>query len=446
MPKRIQRRRSSAPRPITSLDAAVVGRPPRDPHVEEIDAVNARGDQEAQGLCVTQAIGSHESNLRVAQDTGSHERATGRPDRNPPVEADEQSAESPTDGDDDPKDDDSEFDGNLSEDSNSSTPTTVKRGPAFRKSKRKPKRVDKAKNEPDSDDPEDDSDFDGNLTEDSNSNMPKTVTHNSKPRKSQGKRKRDKKANNTVEKPKKLQKRDLKTTEKMQAVLMEARETAKKELEDEKNEIMGNVPHSIQSFWGEIGFAKWGKSYLPVLNLGPYQVPPGEARNSWMSMYQKMKEKGRSLEKMSFLVYWYGEEKRESYYSIVAHLSFIKYDDAKQKMKDFASAALKKREAGKRPTADDQQKLRALDQMLEDLAKHPDQRKRGDVEFQERHQLLSIHDVDNYIEENGLDDFEVDASDKNHVKMPACEGLTQDAFESNIPLRTSEKIEEEKPS
>mmetsp|Transcript_23674 Transcript_23674/g.55871 ORF Transcript_23674/g.55871 Transcript_23674/m.55871 type:complete len:987 (-) Transcript_23674:1196-4156(-) len=221
-------------------------------------------------------------------------------------------------------------------------------------------------------------------------------------KKKASKNKKKKEPAKTTKKKKAPIKRDPKSQKELEKLLEGAREDARRELEDEKEEIFRRVPRNIQGMWGQVGFAKWNKSYLPVLNLSPYDVPPGPVRQMWMEMFEKMRENGRPLEKMSYLVYWYGEESPQSYYSITANSNFVKYDDAPAKMKDFAKTAEKKKlDGAKKLSSDDQQRLRGMKQLQEDLKKPFDERKRGDLSFKEGYELLTFSDVDELVDENG---------------------------------------------
>lgn len=67
-----------------------------------------------------------------------------------------------------------------------------------------------------------------------------------------------------------------------------ARQDAKTEFEEEKESILSKVPGNIQDLFGQLGFARWNKNFLPALILSPYSVPPGPARNIWLEMYHKV--------------------------------------------------------------------------------------------------------------------------------------------------------------
>lgn len=71
--------------------------------------------------------------------------------------------------------------------------------------------------------------------------------------------------------------------------LDEAREDAKKDFEEERDQVLQTIPSSYSKMFGQIGFGAWSKtSLLPVLILNPYHVPPGEVRNQWLHMFEKV--------------------------------------------------------------------------------------------------------------------------------------------------------------
>jgi hypothetical protein len=71
--------------------------------------------------------------------------------------------------------------------------------------------------------------------------------------------------------------------------LKSARKTAEKDFETEKARILGEVPEDNKARWGQIGFGKWGKDWLPCLIVGPYDVGPlTSMRESWMKMFENV--------------------------------------------------------------------------------------------------------------------------------------------------------------
>ena len=64
---------------------------------------------------------------------------------------------------------------------------------------------------------------------------------------------------------------------------------ARKEFEREKEGIMAQVPDNCKELFHQVGFAKWGKGFLPAMAVSPYDVPPGDIRDQWMKMYQNVR-------------------------------------------------------------------------------------------------------------------------------------------------------------
>ena len=64
---------------------------------------------------------------------------------------------------------------------------------------------------------------------------------------------------------------------------------AKKErFEKERYEILKELPGSLKDRFGQIFFAKWSGTTLPVLVLNPFSVAPGQVRNMWHVMFEKV--------------------------------------------------------------------------------------------------------------------------------------------------------------
>ena len=72
-------------------------------------------------------------------------------------------------------------------------------------------------------------------------------------------------------------------------LLREAIAEAKRDFEADRAAVLDQVPSKVQDMFGQVGFGKWGKNMLPVLILGPYTVPPGQARDTWMEMFNKVR-------------------------------------------------------------------------------------------------------------------------------------------------------------
>ncbi|KAL7566711.1 hypothetical protein ACA910_017767 [Epithemia clementina (nom. ined.)] len=222
---------------------------------------------------------------------------------------------------------------------------------------------------------------------------------------------------------------------KKEKLLKLAIQDAKDEFEDEKATILATVPSTIQAMFRQIGFAKWNKNFLPALILSPYDVPPGPARSIWMDMYRKMQENSRPLDKMSYLVFWYGEEKPSDYYSLIPNSNFTPYEKATTKMLQYARKAELRAEQKKPLSHDDKQRLRGMQQLKEDLEKKPEDRRRGDVVFQEGYELLTMDDVNDLKrndEELSLsDDDDDEEEDDEEEEKPVSEKEEFSALEDS---------------
>jgi hypothetical protein len=61
------------------------------------------------------------------------------------------------------------------------------------------------------------------------------------------------------------------------------------------SDILKLIPHDVQQDFLSLGFCKWKKDgFLPILQLGPFHVEAGDARDSWMDMFQKVSFIGRN--------------------------------------------------------------------------------------------------------------------------------------------------------
>ena len=48
------------------------------------------------------------------------------------------------------------------------------------------------------------------------------------------------------------------------------------------------IPSSIKNRFCECGFSKWGKEWLPVLEIGPFDVDAGPVRDMWIEMFDNV--------------------------------------------------------------------------------------------------------------------------------------------------------------
>ena len=64
--------------------------------------------------------------------------------------------------------------------------------------------------------------------------------------------------------------------------------TNKANFEKHKKDVLRRVPHKVKSRFREGGFSRWRKSWLPVLELGPFDVEPGPVRDMWLEMFDSV--------------------------------------------------------------------------------------------------------------------------------------------------------------
>ncbi|KAL3786252.1 hypothetical protein ACHAW5_001033 [Stephanodiscus triporus] len=97
---------------------------------------------------------------------------------------------------------------------------------------------------------------------------------------------------------------------------------------DDSANILGRIPRDIKSRFLEGGFAKWGGYWLPILELGPFDVEAGPVRTRWFDEFRKSQENGRD---MTRLIFWYGSKIEDPRpYSFVPKSKIIHYEDGKR--------------------------------------------------------------------------------------------------------------------
>ena len=63
---------------------------------------------------------------------------------------------------------------------------------------------------------------------------------------------------------------------------------SKADFERYKEDLLRRVPKKVKSRFREGGFSRWGKDWLPVLELGPFDVEPGPVRDMWLEMFDNV--------------------------------------------------------------------------------------------------------------------------------------------------------------
>jgi hypothetical protein len=67
-----------------------------------------------------------------------------------------------------------------------------------------------------------------------------------------------------------------------------SREEAREMFVRERDEILSQIPEDVKERFRECGFATWGKVVYPIIELGPYDVPPGDLRDQWFAMFENV--------------------------------------------------------------------------------------------------------------------------------------------------------------
>ena len=82
-------------------------------------------------------------------------------------------------------------------------------------------------------------------------------------------------------------------------LLADAQADAKQHFERERDTILEALPDNVKDMFFQVGFVPWGRtknSYLPVVILSPYSVPPGSnARKTWMQKFHAVRKVGSVL-------------------------------------------------------------------------------------------------------------------------------------------------------
>jgi hypothetical protein len=62
----------------------------------------------------------------------------------------------------------------------------------------------------------------------------------------------------------------------------------KEDFEKYRDDLLSKIPKSVKKRFREGGFSRWGKDWLPCLELGPFDVEPGPVRDMWIDMYNNV--------------------------------------------------------------------------------------------------------------------------------------------------------------
>jgi len=129
--------------------------------------------------------------------------------------------------------------------------------------------------------------------------------------------------------------------------------------------VMSKLPTTIASKFGEIGFARWGKTFWPAVIENPFEVDEEiAARRKWMHDFQMREAKSKPLDKFPLLVRWYGGQDT---YNVVAQSKFVPFHEATKQMLNFAKAAENKLKAVETLTAAEAERICAMTEMVGDF-------------------------------------------------------------------------------
>ncbi|KAL7538830.1 hypothetical protein ACHAXR_008808 [Thalassiosira sp. AJA248-18] len=161
----------------------------------------------------------------------------------------------------------------------------------------------------------------------------------------------------------------------------------KDDFEQYKADLLSRVPKSVKSRFREGGFSRWGKDWLPVLELGPFDVEPGPVREMWLEMFDNTQENGRD---MTRLVFWYGVkfEDRGQAYSFVQHTKLINYEEGQRKgFCKMPKKIQKKIEKKQKLTKTEEQIRRGLKEIEGDMGRDKPDRAAWMMKFKEDYEL-----------------------------------------------------------
>jgi len=65
---------------------------------------------------------------------------------------------------------------------------------------------------------------------------------------------------------------------------MEPDQTSTEDIKHDKRYSL-NDEHGASTSFRNIGFCRWGKDWLPIIQLGPMDVEPGSVRDMWYDMH-----------------------------------------------------------------------------------------------------------------------------------------------------------------
>jgi len=167
----------------------------------------------------------------------------------------------------------------------------------------------------------------------------------------------------------------------------------KADFEQYKEDVLSRVPKSVKSRFREGAFSRWGKDWLPVLELGPFDVEPGPVRDMWLEMFDNTQDNGRD---MTRLVFWYGVkfEDRGQAYSFVPETKLIKFEEGERRgFCKLPKKIQKKVEKKQKLTKTEEQIKRGLKEIVGDMEREKPDRAAWMMQFQEDHEFMEEEPV-----------------------------------------------------
>mmetsp|Transcript_26427 Transcript_26427/g.39072 ORF Transcript_26427/g.39072 Transcript_26427/m.39072 type:complete len:321 (-) Transcript_26427:1419-2381(-) len=156
----------------------------------------------------------------------------------------------------------------------------------------------------------------------------------------------------------------------------------------EKYKILNALSDEIKNDFLEVGFAKWNRSYLPVLFLGPYDLSPGHIRDKWMKYFDRAEGDPRKLKNLPRIIYWYGFPIQEAF-SIMPRGDCLSCEEGTKRGFSYIPLPIhRKLESGSKLTKMEDSFVTGLDAMMKDMRKPREERPIPFVKVLEDYQLV----------------------------------------------------------
>jgi len=216
-----------------------------------------------------------------------------------------------------------------------------------------------------------------------------------------------------------------------------SREEAREMFVRERDETLSQVPKDVKDRFRGCGFATWGKVVYPIIELGPYDVPPGDLRDQWFAMFENCQKSQRA---MTRLIYWYGTENLEEGYSFYQANKIMSYEKGSKKGSDKVPPGIQKKlDSNKKLTKTDKQIVKGLEQIVEDAQLEPSERVAWLPEWEE-----DWEDDDNFDDDLEEEDEEEDMEDDDSTTAPRSKKKGSKRKKGKDDLSSSKKRKKKK--